>query len=143
MEHLEISLEFDADWTKTAPLIVVKNSDTVVVEATEINAPTVIDFTLDLESNLDFSLCIHRSGHDGANQQICKLLSFKVDGIDISSIMDHGKFYPEYPEPWFTEQKEQNIHWPEYHLRWREWGWNGVWKLDYNTPFYTWLLKMS
>jgi hypothetical protein len=21
------------------------------------------------------------------------------------------------------------------------WGWNGVWKLEYTTPFYTWLLK--
>lgn len=142
MEKLLIELEFDSEWEESAPFVEIFNNNIKLVNLTKISDKTIIRFDLELMSNLDCELEIKRTGHNKINQQICQFRSFKVDDIDITPILDHGKFYPIYPEPWFTEQKQQDIDWPEYHLRWRDWGWNGSWKLHYKTPFYTWLLKV-
>ena len=70
--------------------------------------------------------------------------SFKTkpeDGIDLKRVLNHTKFYPEYPLVWYNEQLAQGIQWPESHQGWLGWGWNGTWKMVYHTPFYDWLLK--
>lgn len=101
-----------------------------------------VDFEIVTQTNQSNLLQIIRGNHDQSPRQICKLISFAVDGLDISEVMDFGKFYPFYPQPWYDEQLAQNIVWPEYHERWREWGWSGQWQLEYSSPFFTWLLRI-
>jgi len=140
METVVIRLGFTSQWQSCPPEIKVVNNGIVVAESITVIETTQLNFVLELEPNRLHVLELHRQGHDGVTQQICGFQSFIVDELDISSIIDHGRFYPEYPEPWISEQRAQGAEWPPYHVGWRQWGWNGVWRLEYESPFYTWLL---
>ena len=101
-----------------------------------------IDIDIDLDNQLDGGLLeIKITNHDGANHQTLTLSKLKVDDIDMAKILDHSRFYPEYPEPWLSEQHALGIQWPEFHTGWLEWGWNGTWQFRFQVPFYDWLLK--
>jgi hypothetical protein len=142
METIHIGLTFDSVWQSNAPTIEIVNDGKIVVPATAIKTKTVLAFDLVSQPDCDHTLEIHRQGHDEVNQQLCIFAGFAVDELDVSDLIDHGRFYPVYPEPWISEQRQQGVDWPEYHQRWREWGWNGTWKLYHRSPFYTWLLKI-
>lgn len=140
-EIINITLEFDSTYDIDAPTIEVFNNGQIVGSKITVDQPCQIQFNLDLESDSQHLLEIVRGNHTGAGQQICKFVKFIVDEIDITDILDYGKFYPVYPMPWYQEQLDQGITWPEYHERWRDWGWDGVWRLNYQSPFFRWLLK--
>jgi hypothetical protein len=142
METITVGLEFDSVWQSVPPTIEIVNDGKIVVPVTPIKSKMILSFNLASESDCNHTLEIHRCGHDGAEQQIGIFTCILADELDISPLIDHGRFYPIYPEPWISEQRQQGIDWPKYHQRWREWGWNGTWRLDYQAPFYTWLLKV-
>ena len=52
----------------------------------------------------------------------------------------YGKYYPEYPEPWATEQRQNNFDLPKYQYA-DYLGWNGRWHLQFRTPIYSWIHK--
>lgn len=141
MEIISVGLTFDSSCQSAPPTVEIVNDGRIIVPARRIETSTTVSFDLRLEPDHDHMLEIHRQGHDGATQQICNFQSFAVDELDISAIIDHGRYYPMYPEPWLSEQQQQGIDWPQYHRAWREWGWNGTWRLEYRAPFYTWLLQ--
>lgn len=141
-EIISLTLEFDSEYAVNPPVIDILHNNQTVLNDVSIIAKQKIDIDLELDANQNCVLEINRKAHDNTHHQICKFLSLSVDGIDISSVLNYGLFYPEYPEPWFTEQLSMGTHWPQSHCGWREWGWNGAWRLEYSTPFYTWLLKM-
>ena len=142
METIHIGLTFDSVWQSAPPTIEIVNDGRIVVPSTPITTKTILTFDLESWSGRNHTLEVNRRGHDGAEQQICNFVNFAADELDVSALIDHGRFYPVYPEPWISEQRQQGIDWPAYHQRWREWGWNGTWRLDYRSPFYTWLLKI-
>lgn len=73
-----------------------------------------------------------------------------VDGKDMAVIIDSVEFFgisdprfvwagvycPEYPEPWYSQQQIK----PEPALTAHNYlGWNGVWKLEFDVPVFTWM----
>lgn len=142
METISFDLAFSSEWSEQPPVISIRNDNKVIIESIEIDGMRSIEFDLKLELDQPHTLEIIRSNHDEVHDQICQLDKFQADGLDVTDILDFAKFYPIYPRIWHAEQQAQNISWPEYHERWREWGWNGTWRLQYHAPFFTWLLKV-
>ena len=84
---------------------------------------------------------INRTNHDGKNKQILSIKSFHADSIDLNRLLDYMYFYPQYPVIWHKQQIESGNKWAEKQKGWRDWGFNGQWVMNFETPFYTWLLK--
>ena len=62
----------------------------------------------------------------------------EIDEIDLGSLIwTHSKYYPKYPENYTNlEQKTQEVVTNCVNL-----GWNGKWVLEFDSPFYIWLLE--
>jgi len=140
-EQINFSINFKASYELLPPSFVILNNDETVYPSTVVHNNYTANFKLDLNSNSKYSLKILRENHDEINSQQLELTLITADGIDLAKILDHSKYFPRYPEPWYTEQTEQGIDWPEYQTGSLVWGWNGYWTFNYTTPFYTWLLN--
>lgn len=142
MEQIFFTFKFDSVWSLTPPVIEIINNDIQICPPTEIKCSTQLILPIDLTTTqTNGCLKIIRSNHDGVTNQTCQLVSVTADDIDLQKILNHTKFYPIYPRPWYDEQLSQGKDWPEFHYGWITWGWNGTWMLEYSTPFYDWLLK--
>jgi hypothetical protein len=143
IEHVKLILEFNADYQLDPPILEIKNNNQLLLKKTEITESRKFEFDLSLVNDrcLPVSLEIIRSNFNGIDQQIVTLDKIYLDDINLSKICYQAKYYPIYPEPWISEQRDIGVEWPEYLTGVSSWGWNGVWKLDYETPIYTWLLK--
>lgn len=143
IESVHFMLQLSASYTKAPPFFQVQHNNTTVVSSTTVNENTKVEFDIELPIDAKETHCLKiiRSGFDSLHEQYLRLENIQADGIDCKTIFYKSKFYPEYPEPWASEQKAQNIDLPLFYPAWVEWGWNGVWVLEFNTPFYTWLLE--
>jgi len=65
----------------------------------------------------------------------------KFENILANRFVWNGIYVPEYPEPWATEQKNNNMELPKTLTNTNYIGWNGVWKLKFDVPIFTWIHK--
>jgi hypothetical protein len=97
------------------------------------------------------TLEIHRSGKtndqnrilpDGTYQgQSLHIKQVLLDNIDLRNIVWHScRFYPEYPEPWASEQRAQNIELESEVIGETYLGHNGVWRFNFTSPIYKFLV---
>jgi len=112
----------------------------IVPKQTIINDQTVM-FDIELHTEGKHELVIERTNHDEKNKQILSIKKFTVDDIDLNKILDEMYYYPKYPALWHKQQTDSGINWPEKQKGWRSWGFNGRWIMEFESPFYTWLLK--
>lgn len=143
IENITLTLDFSACYTLSPPMLEIKNNDQSVFPKTLITEPSKITINISLpnDSVQPGKLEIYRSNFDGVTEQYLTLNHLYLDDINLKKICYHSKYYPTYPEPWLSEQKLAGHHLPEYLTGTLNWGWNGCWILEYETPIYTWLLK--
>ena len=120
------------------------------IEGTE-DKPTVIEFEHTLEEGKEYTLKIIRSGKDVkqtvveagniAKDQLLHIKSIEIDEIDIGALVYEGVYTPTYPEPWATQQRQANNELPVSFKNVTNMGHNGVWELQFSSPFYMWLLE--
>lgn len=72
---------------------------------------------------------------------IIKSLSF--ENIESDRFVWHANYIPQYPEPWASEQKAQSIILEPVIQNTRYLGWNGIWKLDFQLPIFTWIHRLE
>ena len=76
--------------------------------------------------------------------QMLKIKTIKLDNIDLKNLVLHSSnFEPNYPEPWASEQQKLGIILEtqvpgELYL-----GHNGVWKFNFNSPIYKFLVDWA
>ena len=152
-EKLKFRLELWAEHWDKKPIAEIKiNKESkfqAEIDGTEDN-PTLIEFDHELMEGEKYDLQIVRSNKDAKqtvveNGEIIKdqLLNIKVieiDEIDIGALVYEGVYTPEYPEPWATQQRQAGIELPESFKNVNKMGHNGVWSLQFESPFYMWLL---
>jgi len=88
--------------------------------------------------NVDFS----NKGHDDSEQAVViqKLL---FNGIEDKKFIWQGRYRPQYPEPWFTQQLERGQR-PRVEINNIDYlGWNGNWCLEISSPIFTWIHKVQ
>ena len=142
-ETVTFTFDFSSEFTTDPPQFYITHNDIMVYDVTTVPHHTVAEVKISLPTDAfkECALKVHRTGFDGMNEQLFKINKVAIDGINLQRVLCKSKFYPEYPEPWITEQREEGHQWPEYHRGWLNLGWNGVWMLEYRTPVYTWLLE--
>jgi hypothetical protein len=107
-----------------------------------------IQFKHELAFNQDHTLIIHRSGKtsnctDSLRHldQFASIESIFIDDINVNDIVvSNCEYYPEYPELWASEQQALGID-LEYPVKQELYfGHNGIWKYNFRSPFYRYLL---
>ena len=143
MESIEFSITLSAQYTEQSgvPTIEVFLDDECIVGLTAINKQKTITFTLDLDKDISHKLCLKRTGHNEINEQSVTIENFQVDDINLNKLLDKIYFYPKYPALWHKQQIESGNEWPAKQKGWRSFGFNGQWIMEFDTPFYTWLLS--
>lgn len=141
MEIINFKFEFESKFVYNPPKLSIYNNDDLVYKNTLVENSHTAEFDLSMSDQTENVLQVMRLNHDERTDQQLILKKVYADNIDLANILNQGKYYPNYPEPWHSQQKEQNNNLPEFYDGALCWGWNGVWKLEYTTPFYTWLLK--
>lgn len=115
------------------------------------NNPTIITFEHKLFDGETYKVVIKNLNKDNSQtvvengniikDQILFIKSITIDEIDIGGLIYEGKYYPEYPEPWASEQRSAGKDLPEYIKNVTSMGHNGRWELEFTSPFYMWLLE--
>jgi len=113
--------------------------------------PTVIEFEHSLQEQEKYKLIIQKSNKDLSqtvveNGEIVKdqllfIKSITIDEIDLGGLIYEAKYYPEYPEPWASQQKQEGKELPEYIKNVTSMGHDGRWEIEFTSPFYMWLLE--
>ena len=140
-EIINFAFEFESVYTKDAPTIEIFFDSIKIFPLTTVSQAITINVPMEINSNFTLHhLEVRRGNHNEIDSQSLCLKSVRADDIDLKKILPHTKFYPKYPLQWHAEQLVQGTVWPEFHSGWLEWGWNGTWKMEFTSPFYTWLL---
>jgi len=141
MEELNLKFEFSAKFAKEPPQFSIYNNNELIYPETTVTNKHTAELSVTVKDQPNNRFIIQRSNHDQQTDQQLILESLYVDGIDLETILIKGRYYPIYPEPWYSEQIAAKITLPEYQTGALIWGWNGRWELEYTVPFYTWMLK--
>jgi hypothetical protein len=73
--------------------------------------------------------------------QTLSLTSLMIDGIDIKNIMlDRCHYYPDYPEPWASQQRSQGHELESVVKGEIIFGHNGIWRFRFRSPFYKFMV---
>jgi hypothetical protein len=56
-------------------------------------------------------------------------------------LLDKANYFPEYPEPWYSEQKEKGETPPVSYKHCQTLHHNGEWKLDFESPVHYWFFE--
>ena len=142
-ESVTFTLKFSSKHTGGAPQVIVSHNGVNVTGVVTIDPVQDIQFLIDLPTDCvqPCQLVIDRTGFDGMTEQLLTLDEIWIDDINVGVLCHQSRYYPVYPEPWISQQRDQGHDWLEFHHGWVTWGWNGRWVLDYETPIYTWMLK--
>jgi hypothetical protein len=71
--------------------------------------------------------------------QAIKIEKLSINGIADSRFIWNGIYYPEYPEPWASEQHALGNILPSQLHNTDYMGWNGHWRLEFTSPVFTWI----
>ena len=153
-EKLKFRLELWSEYWNKPPVAEIKiNSDSVIKQeiiGTE-QKPSLVEFEYELVEGQKYDLKIVRSNKASGdtvleNNQIIKdqllnIKSIEIDEIDIGSLVYEGVYTPEYPEPWASQQQLAGNTLPKSFKNVTKMGHNGTWSLQFESPFYMWLLE--
>jgi len=69
-----------------------------------------------------------------------EIVSVEFEGMTLDRFRWSGVYYPDYPEPWASEQTDPL---PKFHTSATYLGWNGRWELAFETPIFTWIHQLE
>jgi hypothetical protein len=153
-ENLKFKIQLYAQYWDKPPIaeIIIGDQSKFKQEitGTEQN-PNVIEIYHELEEGQEYKFVIHRTNKDDSqtivdNNQIIKdqllfIKSIEIDEIDLGGLVYEGVYYPQYSEPWASEQKQAGKELPVSFKNVTSMGHNGRWELGFTSPFYMWLLE--
>lgn len=67
-----------------------------------------------------------------------RIANIRVEGLSTVKL-SQGTYWPEFPEPWATEQQAQGIDLFETYRTSTYLGWNGRWVFEFSCPIYQWI----
>lgn len=146
MTSIQIILE--PNYVKNAPQadIYINNGKLVTCEFTKSNQPIQYDFDLELQS--ENTIRIHRYGKtnhdvvlsdgDRIEDQSLHIKNILIDKIPLENLLHLGIFFPDYPEPWATTQRNEGIELPESETYMSDIYHNGNWHFNFDTPIHPW-----
>jgi len=153
-ENIFFDLIFDAEFWDQPPTVDILVNGEIIEQHTVTHNDYCVRFRRVMKFDCPHVLEIRRHGKtndqtkilpDGQIQtQTLHIKTVKLDNIDLRNVVWHtSRFYPEYPEPWATEQRNQGntLEYPvpgEMYL-----GHNGTWRFEFTSPVYAFLVDWA
>ena len=152
-ETVNFQIGLYSEYWKEAPQVEIFINDTplglhTITESKE--NPKIIKFKHTLEegpvclklkrTGKDLTQTVTKDGEIVKDQVLC-IKEIFIDEIDIASLVFHGVYTLEYPEPWATQQKAKGKELPVSFREVTRLGHNGTWEFKFDSPFYMWLLE--
>ena len=101
---------------------------------------TLTDFEYDFDATNKVCLTIEHFNKDSNDiETAVEIVDISFYGISDPKFIWAGTYYPDYPEPWYSQQdtKPADALPASTYL-----GWNGVYKLEFDVPVFTWMHKV-
>ena len=149
---MKFTIKLQANFWNTTPIIdiILNNEQIVSLNDFETDKEKVISFEKDIYDKKN-ELIIQRKGKTlrdtvVSNGEIIKdsvvdVQDILIDKINIKPLLTKAYFYPEYPEPWLSEQKQSNNNPPEYYGFTTKLHHNGQWRLQFESPLHVWFFQ--
>ena len=115
-------------------------NNNVASSGLEITTPITLKFNLDLDAG-PHKLFIDFYNKTNNNPECAlEIESVEFEGMTLDRFKWSSRYYPQYPEPWASEQTEPL---PKFHDSATYLGWNGRWELYFETPIFTWIHRLE
>lgn len=119
--------------------IITYGLDQSVGETLALTAPVELQFDLDLDLGLHKFYIDFRNKTNHTPEMAVEIDSVTIEGITTDRMKWAGVYYPDYPEPWASEQTAlEPVLKSSTFL-----GWNGRWELEFTVPIFTWLHRLE
>lgn len=150
-ETIKFELYLTSDYWDLPPIIDLLVDDEVKFTGEMSQEKNYVSFNHTLQFDQPHTLKLKRYNklpgqcvplEDGTfKDQLLTLDKVVIDGVDIQNIVQAYSYNePEYPEPWATLQRRQGIELETQVLAETVFGHNGVWTLNFTSPFYVFLM---
>lgn len=143
LELLPIKIILEAEFDYINPYVKARINDNLIFSDHLKAQQTTIYTVQKLELYQSHQITIERSGKsDDCSEQMCKIIDLEIDGASIRDLVYHtSMFFPEYPEPWASEQNQNGkpLEYPV--LGETVFGHNGIWTFNFSTPFFRFMIN--
>lgn len=149
---MKIDLTLQANFWNRSPSIIVKLDNKIIKEFNNFVAKQKTDITFDAElEDGEHQLVIERVNKTTKDTIIednkivkdstVEIIDVVIDKISIEPLLDKAFFYPQYPEPWLSQQKQAGKEPPIKYDYCRILHHNGEWKLNFTSPIHVWFFQ--
>jgi hypothetical protein len=144
--NCELTIEIQPLYCKEWPYLTLGLDDQIIYNDRLSNLQTfTISKDLDIAKHY---LWIKFSGKTNENTNASQDQALIIKKVSFENITSDrfkwaAKYYPTYPQPWANEQKANNIDLPAELMNQDYLGWNGIWKLEFTVPVFTWIHKID
>jgi hypothetical protein len=115
-----------------------KNSDEF--NLLELTDSIKLDFNINLsEGPAIFYIRFENKTNDTPDMAV-EIESVTFEGMTLDRFKWSNKYYPNYPEPWASEQIDPL---PKFYQSATYLGWNGCWELEFEVPIFTWIHRLE
>lgn len=84
---------------------------------------------------------LNKQATDSITAVVIKRITF--NDITSDKVLWAGIYYPSYPEPWASEQRQLGNSLADCLPTTNYLGWNGVWRLEFTAPIFTWIHEVE
>ena len=96
---------------------------------------------IDMPGNVPLVIRLQKENGEIIEDSVVDVQDIIIDKINIKPLLTKAYFYPEYPEPWLSEQKQSNNNPPEYYGFTTKLHHNGQWRLQFESPLHVWFFQ--
>lgn len=100
----------------------------------------LIKMNVELEKGLHKIFINFNNKINSTPDMAVEILYVKYEGMQLDRFKWANKYYPIYPEPWASQQKDPL---PKYQTSATYLGWNGRIEFEFETPIYTWIHRLE
>jgi len=151
-ETIKFSINLFAEYWDKPPEVKILLDDVPQIDKQLDKGSNNLTFVETCKFNEPHRLTIIRSGKDnkqvkvnydgGLLDQYVILQKIVIDGVDIQNIIQsRSVFEAHYPEPWASQQLAAGIQLEKAAIGVTTFGHNGIWYLNFTSPFYEYLMK--
>tara|TARA_B100001094_G_C18156171_1_gene786584 strand:- start:1576 stop:2043 length:468 start_codon:yes stop_codon:yes gene_type:complete len=149
---MKFDLTLQANFWNTSPSILVKLDNKIIKEFNSFvdKQKTTISVEVNAEDS-EHQLVIERQNKSIKDTVLNDSKIIKdstiniedvvIDNISIEPLLDKAFFYPQYPEPWLSQQKQIGKDPPIKYDYCRILHHNGEWKLNFTSPIHVWFFQ--
>ena len=120
--------------------IITYGLDQAVGKTLELTVPVKLEFDVDVAQGTHKFFLEFRNKTNHTPEMAIEIQQVSFEDIATDRMKWAGLYYPDYPEPWASQQTAplESVIKSSTFL-----GWNGRWELEFSVPIFTWIHKLE